>query len=200
MPRSVPMVQINTDLANLPPGIMAHIKLRTEERKINPSDTVAFRHWCTSRPRVQQGEDWYKDFGSFILVGHDVNPKSVLSAGMRPYGRKLASESQGRGISMFKTALLKSAAPGTYDYESNHDADEARYQTSKPIPTPPVKVGDVYSDQDRKGLTTYYKAIGFWHRGEVICERINKGGQRIDDNLTIYTPSELHEEFVKVKA
>lgn len=105
MPRSVPMVQIVTDLASLPQGIRNHISQRMIERRISPEANRAYLMWRSSNPRAPFGEDWFKDFGSFILVGKGDKPLSVLKEGMRPHGRRLAK----RRI-MFKSALLQRTA------------------------------------------------------------------------------------------
>lgn len=87
MPREVKVYPIQFD--NLPKEIVRHLEQRIRERKISPADLAKWRYWVSTRPHAPAG-DWYKDFGSFKLVGQGPYPKSVLLPGMSYWGTKLA--------------------------------------------------------------------------------------------------------------
>jgi hypothetical protein len=74
---------------DLPKSIYDHLEQRIRERKISPQDLAKWRYWATTNPAAPEG-DWYKDFGSFKLVGQGQYPTSVLGPEMKPYGTKLA--------------------------------------------------------------------------------------------------------------
>jgi hypothetical protein len=87
MPRSVKLHKILFD--DLPSLIVRHLEQRIRERKISPQDLAKWRYWISTSPHAPEG-DWYKDFGSFKLVGQGPYPKSVLLPGMSYWGTKLA--------------------------------------------------------------------------------------------------------------
>jgi hypothetical protein len=46
---------------------------------------MRLQEWARSNPIAPHG-DWYKDFGSFILCGSGMLPKTILEKGMKPFG------------------------------------------------------------------------------------------------------------------
>jgi hypothetical protein len=74
---------------NLPKQIYDHIEKRIIQRKISPQDLAKWRYWASTNPAAPEG-DWYKDFGSFKLVGEGPYPKTVLSPEMKAWGTRLA--------------------------------------------------------------------------------------------------------------
>ena len=74
--------------SDLPPGVWRHILERVNERRIPLADLMKLQDWAKSLPDAPEG-DWYKDFGSFKLCGSGKFPKTVLLAGMKPYGQSI---------------------------------------------------------------------------------------------------------------
>jgi hypothetical protein len=75
---------------DLPRRLVLHLENRIRERKINPEDLARWHQWVATNPVVPD-EAWWKDFGSFILVGDGPYPKSILSPDMKiVWGTKLA--------------------------------------------------------------------------------------------------------------
>lgn len=73
----------------LPKTLYDHLEQRIRERKITPEDLGKWRLWAQTNPAAPEGE-WYKDFGSYKLVGEGPFPKTVLTDKMKPYGVRLA--------------------------------------------------------------------------------------------------------------
>ena len=71
--------------ADLPRAVWQHLLDRVAEREIALSDLERLQSWVRSEPIAPEG-DWYKDFGTFLLCGSGRLPKTVLRAGMKPYG------------------------------------------------------------------------------------------------------------------
>jgi hypothetical protein len=46
------------------------------------------QEWVKTGPAAPEG-DWHKDFGSFTLCGPGKFPKTVLTAGMAPFGARI---------------------------------------------------------------------------------------------------------------
>jgi hypothetical protein len=65
-----------------------HLLQRVEERKISVGDLRALQAWVRSGPAAPEG-DWYKDFGSFILCGSGHLPRTVLTKGMKAFGKRI---------------------------------------------------------------------------------------------------------------
>jgi hypothetical protein len=61
---------------------------RVDERRISVKDLLALQAWVRTSPVAPDG-DWYKDFGSFVLCGSGMFPKTVLDKGMKPFGRPI---------------------------------------------------------------------------------------------------------------
>ena len=72
--------------SDLPRGVWQHILERATEREISLHDLQGLQEWVKSNPSAPDG-DWYKDFGSFVLCGSGELPKTVLTKGMKPYGK-----------------------------------------------------------------------------------------------------------------
>src|SRR5205085_2917527 len=58
------------------------------DRQISLNDLRRLQDWTKSGPVAPDGE-WYKDFGSFYLCGDGQYTKTVLTKGMRPFGRPI---------------------------------------------------------------------------------------------------------------
>jgi len=71
-----------------PEGVRRHLVERMRDRAISISDLNQLRLWIETRLEVPE-EDWYKDFGSFLLCGTGQYPKTVLKKGMKPFGTPL---------------------------------------------------------------------------------------------------------------
>lgn len=71
--------------ASLPRPVWEHLLARVAERKVTLEDLQRLQEWVKSGPVAPEG-DWYKDFGSFKLCGSGELPKTILIAGMTPYG------------------------------------------------------------------------------------------------------------------
>jgi hypothetical protein len=72
----------------LPRPLWRHLLDRVAERQISVTDLQAMQDWVKSAPDAPDG-DWYKDFKSFILFGTAEFPKTILTKGMKPYGKLL---------------------------------------------------------------------------------------------------------------
>jgi hypothetical protein len=59
-----------------------------DERGISVADLLTLQEWVKTGPLATAG-DWYEDFGSFILLGNDPFPKTVLEKGMKPFGSQV---------------------------------------------------------------------------------------------------------------
>lgn len=76
--------------ASLPRPVWEHLLARVSERQVSLADLHRLQDWVKSQPQFPDG-DWYKDFGSFILMGDwfcgsGELPKMILTKGMKPFG------------------------------------------------------------------------------------------------------------------
>ncbi len=67
----------------------AHIAKAIDDRRIMESDLQRLEEWKKTKPLVPNWY-WYKDFGTFFVVGDGPSISSVLSDIMTPEGIKLA--------------------------------------------------------------------------------------------------------------
>jgi hypothetical protein len=70
-------------MSKLPPGVRKHLEYRLnedEERQLTPKEKSQLQYWISTRPRAYEGENWYKDFGTFYAVGQGELWKSVLTS------------------------------------------------------------------------------------------------------------------------
>jgi hypothetical protein len=74
--------------SDLPRGVWYHLLQRVDERSISVRDLMALQGWVRTEPMAPD-EDWYKDFGSFVLCGSGKFPKTVLQKGMKPFGEPI---------------------------------------------------------------------------------------------------------------
>ena len=70
----------------LPPALRDHLFERLAERKITVEDLYQLKLWRESEPEAPEGA-WYKDFGSFKLVGEGAIPKTFLTPDQACYGQ-----------------------------------------------------------------------------------------------------------------
>jgi hypothetical protein len=73
----------------IPKKLLDHIQQRILDRKIDDEDLAKWHLWAQTNPVAPEG-DWYKDFGSYKLVGTGPYPKTVLTREMQPWGVRLA--------------------------------------------------------------------------------------------------------------
>jgi hypothetical protein len=66
-------------------------------RKITSDDLNKLRVWVEPQPDVPE-TSWYKDFGSFKIVGEGPNPLSFLDAHQIPFGAEIRPESEDDSI------------------------------------------------------------------------------------------------------
>ena len=71
--------------SDLPRAVWHHLLKSVDERHISVGDLMALQTWVRTSPMAPD-EDWYKDFGSFLLCGSGKLPKTVLEKGMKPFG------------------------------------------------------------------------------------------------------------------
>lgn len=71
--------------SDFPRGVQRHLSERLLSRRITSDDLNKLRVWVESQPDVPE-TSWYKDFGSFKIVGEGPNPLSFLDAGQIPFG------------------------------------------------------------------------------------------------------------------
>jgi hypothetical protein len=71
--------------SDFPIGVRRHLAERLLARKITSDDLDKLRVWVESQPDVP-AVPWFKDFGSFKIVGEGPNPLSFLDAQQTPYG------------------------------------------------------------------------------------------------------------------
>ena len=74
--------------ADLPRALWEHLLERVQERQISLRDLRALQKWAQSEPDAPDG-DWYKDFGSFKLVGSGQYPRTVLTKDMAAFGEEI---------------------------------------------------------------------------------------------------------------
>jgi len=76
---------------DFPNGVQRHLSERLLSRKITSDDLNKLRVWVDSQPDVPE-IPWYKDFGSFKIVGVGPNPLSFLEAGQVAFGEEIRPE------------------------------------------------------------------------------------------------------------
>jgi hypothetical protein len=69
------------------------LKQRPLDRKITLDDLEKLRIWVNSVPDLPAGQ-WFKDFGSFKIVGEGPNPLSFLDSEQIPYGKEIHPEAE----------------------------------------------------------------------------------------------------------
>jgi hypothetical protein len=77
--------QARTDL---PSSLQNHLFERVRERQIPAEDLYKLKLWRESEPEAPDGR-WYKDSGSFKIVGEGEFPKTVLLKGQTAKGKSL---------------------------------------------------------------------------------------------------------------
>jgi len=61
------------------------------DRKITFEDLNKLRVWVDSHPDLPAGQ-WFRDFGSFKIVGEGQNPLSFLTSELIAFGEEIRSE------------------------------------------------------------------------------------------------------------
>ena len=79
------MVLPRIQFANLPRPVWQHLLQRVDERHISVADLLALQEWVETCP-VAPEDDWYKDFGSFVLCGTDPEKLSGWSVFLSFWG------------------------------------------------------------------------------------------------------------------
>lgn len=77
--------------SKFPIAVQRHLAERLLDRKITSADLNKLRVWVDSEPDVPQGE-WFRDFGSFKIVGRGSNPLSFLDSEQVAYGQEILPE------------------------------------------------------------------------------------------------------------
>jgi hypothetical protein len=80
--------------SNFPPGIKQHLQQCLLERKITLDDLDKLRVWVDSDPDLPQAP-WFRDFGSFKIVGEGPNPLSFLNSDQIAFGEEIRPEDEG---------------------------------------------------------------------------------------------------------
>jgi hypothetical protein len=79
--------------ASFPEGIKRHLKQRLLDRKITLADLEKLRVWVDSDPDLPAGQ-WFRDFGSFKIVGEGPNPLSFLNSDQSAFGEEIQREGE----------------------------------------------------------------------------------------------------------
>ena len=79
--------------SDFPGGIKRHLAERLLDRKITSDDLNKLQIWVESSPDLPGGY-WFRDFGSFKIVGEGPNPLSFLDSGQIPYGEEIPTEEE----------------------------------------------------------------------------------------------------------
>jgi hypothetical protein len=74
--------------SQFPIAVQRHISERLLDRNITKDDLNKLRIWVDSQPEVPE-DRWFKDFGSFKIVGKGPNPLSFLDSKQVAYGEEL---------------------------------------------------------------------------------------------------------------
>lgn len=82
---------------NFPAGIKQHLQQRLLDRKITLDDLEKLRVWVDSVPDLPAGH-WFRDFGSFKIVGEGPNPLSFLDSEQIPYGEEIGPEAEADSV------------------------------------------------------------------------------------------------------
>ena len=73
---------------SLPFRLKQHLVERLRDREITQDDLQALRVWISTDPDVPEGL-WWKDFGTFKLVGEGQYPKTFLTRHQSAFGKEL---------------------------------------------------------------------------------------------------------------
>jgi hypothetical protein len=79
-----------------PGAVKAHLLQRLRDRQITSGDLDKLRVWVDSGPELPNGR-WYKDFGSFKIVGEGPYPLSFLDSDQIAFGEKILPEAAAAG-------------------------------------------------------------------------------------------------------
>jgi hypothetical protein len=74
-----------------PLAVKAHLFQRLKDRQITSDDLDKLRIWVESSPDLPDGP-WYKDFGSFKIVGQGPYPLTFLDSTQIAFGREILPE------------------------------------------------------------------------------------------------------------
>ena len=77
--------------SDFPAAIKRHLAQRLLDRQITLDDLDKLRIWVESDPDLPAGK-WFKDFGSFKIVGEGPNPLSFLDSSQIPFGQEISPE------------------------------------------------------------------------------------------------------------
>jgi hypothetical protein len=77
--------------SEFPKGVRRHLSDRLLDRKITSDDLSKLQIWVESQPDVPAG-CWFRDFGSFKIVGEGPNPLTFLDSEQIPYGLEIPPE------------------------------------------------------------------------------------------------------------
>jgi hypothetical protein len=75
--------------SQFPGGIKRHLQERLLDRQITPEDLEKLRVWVDSNPDLPAGR-WFRDFGSFKIVGEGPNPLSFLTSEQIAFGEEIS--------------------------------------------------------------------------------------------------------------
>ena len=78
---------------DFPTGIKRHLGERLLDRKTTADDLNKLRIWVDSGPDLPKGR-WFRDFGSFKIVGEGPNPLSFLDSKQIPFGEEIPPEDE----------------------------------------------------------------------------------------------------------
>lgn len=84
--------------SNFPVGIKQHLERRLLDRKITLDDLNKLRVWVDSDPNLPPGH-WFRDFGSFKIVGEGPNPLSFLNSDQIAFGEEILPEDEAGSVS-----------------------------------------------------------------------------------------------------
>ena len=79
--------------SKFPEEVKLHLCQRLRDRKITSDDLNKLQIWVESQPDVPE-DDWFRDFGSFKIVGRGPNPRTFLDSGQIPYGVEIRPEDE----------------------------------------------------------------------------------------------------------
>jgi hypothetical protein len=74
---------------HFPEGLKRHLQQRLLERKITFEDLDKLRIWIDSNPDLPAGP-WFRDFGSFKIVGEGPNPLTFLTSEQVAFGEEIS--------------------------------------------------------------------------------------------------------------
>jgi hypothetical protein len=81
-----------------PPAVKAHLFQRLRDRQITSDDLDKLRIRVESAPELPGGR-WYKDFGSFKIVGEGPYPLTFLDSSQVAFGQEILSEEEAASAS-----------------------------------------------------------------------------------------------------